>query len=229
LDAAQEPGPTSDSLATGEATLTITFNEAGEVVYSSELSVVGRNEADLNTPIPGVVSAIHLHNAPAGANGPVVQDTLVDAGATLDVDATGGTGVVGLDVIDSQIETDVLSSIENVIGSDDGDVISGSDLSNVLNGAGGDDALNGEGGDDILIGGEGADTFIFGANFGNDVIQDFEVGLDQLQFGDFGPDFGGGVSVSQDGSDALISFGDQGSVRLAGVNSSDLNDEDFVA
>ncbi|WP_338550831.1 CHRD domain-containing protein [Roseovarius phycicola] len=229
LDAAQEPGPTSDSLATGEATLTISFNEAGEVVYSSELSVVGLNEADLNTPIPGVVSAIHLHNAPAGANGPVVQDTLVDAGATLDVNATGGTGVVGLDVIDNQVETDVLSSIENVIGSDDGDVILGSDLSNVLNGADGDDLINGEGGDDILIGGEGADTFVFGENFGNDLIQDFQVGLDQLQFGDFGPDFGGPVSVSQDGADALISFGDQGSVRLAGVSSSDLNDDDFVA
>ncbi|MGZ2258858.1 CHRD domain-containing protein [Roseobacter sp. A03A-229] len=229
LDASQEPGPTSDSTATGEATVTITFNEAGEVLYSSELSVVGLNEADLNTPIPGVVSAIHLHNAPAGQNGPVVQDTLVDAGATLDVDATGGTGVIGLDVIENQVETDVLSSIENVIGSDDGDVITGSDLNNVLNGAEGDDLLSGEGGDDILIGGEGSDTFFFGANFGNDVIEDFEIGLDQLQFGDFGPDFGGAVGVSQQGEDALISFGDQGTVRLAGVNSADLTDEDFVA
>ncbi|MEP5494457.1 MAG: CHRD domain-containing protein, partial [Marinobacter sp.] len=54
LDASQEPGPTSDSAATGEATLTIRFNEAGEVVYSSELSVTGLNEADLLTPVPGV-------------------------------------------------------------------------------------------------------------------------------------------------------------------------------
>jgi hypothetical protein len=157
-----------------------------------------------------VVSAIHLHNAPAGANGPVVQDTLVDAGATLDTDATGGTGVVGLDVIDNQIETDVLSSIENVIGSGDGDVITGSNLSNILDG------------------GEGADTFVFAGSFGNDVIDDFEVGLDQLEFGDFGPDFGGSVGVSQDGNDALISFGDAGSVRLAGINASDLED-DFAA
>ena len=190
---------------------------------------MGLNEADLNTPIPGVVSAIHLHNAPAGANGPVVQDTLVDAGATLDVNAVGGIGVIGQDVIENQIETDILQSIENVIGSDDGDVIFGSDLSNVLNGGEGDDLLNGEGGDDILIGGAGADTFSFGSNFGNDVIQDFEVGLDQLQFGDFGPDFGGALNVAQDGNDAVISFGNEGSVRLAGVNSADLSDDDFVA
>ncbi len=230
LDAAQEPGPTSDSEATGEASLVITQNlRTGEVTYSSELTVVGLNEADLNTPIPGVVSAIHLHNAPAGNNGPVVQDTLVDAGATLDVNATGGTGVIGQDVIDNQIEVDVLQSIENVIGSDDGDIIIGSDLDNKLSGGDGDDLILGEGGNDILIGGAGADTFTFGANFGNDVIQDFEVGLDQLQFGDFGPDFGGAVNVAQDGNDAVISFGTEGSVRLAGVNTTELTEDDFVA
>ncbi len=231
LDASQEPGPTSDSDATGQGTLTVVQNlGTGEVTYSSSLSVVGIGQDDLQTPIEGVVSAIHLHNAPAGANGPVVQDTLVDAGGTLDVEEPiDPTGIVINDVIENQIETDVLSSIENVIGSNDSDVILGSDLSNVLNGADGDDLINGEGGDDILIGGEGADTFVFGENFGNDVIQDFQVGLDQLRFGDFGPDFGGPVNVSQDGEDALISFGDQGSVRLAGVNSSDLNDDDLVA
>ncbi|WP_298849278.1 CHRD domain-containing protein [uncultured Ruegeria sp.] len=221
LDAAQEPGPTSDSDATGDATVVITQDlTTGIVTYSSELSVVGLNEADLNTPIPGVVSAIHLHNAPAGQNGPVVQDTLVDAGATLDVDAVGGTGVIGQDVIDNQIETDILRSVENVIGSDEGDVIVGNDLSN---------ALNGEGGDDILIGGAGADTFQFGANFGNDVVKDFETDLDKLQFDDFGPDFGAQVNVAQDGDDAVISFGNEGTVRLVGVNSADLNEDDFVA
>ncbi|WP_425081991.1 beta strand repeat-containing protein [Ruegeria arenilitoris] len=230
LDAAQEPGPLSNSEATGEATVVITQNlNTGEVTYSSELSVVGISEAELGTPIPGTVSAIHLHNAPAGVNGPVVQDTLVDAGATLDVNATGGTGVIGQDVVENQFETDVLQSIENVIGSDDGDVIVGSDLSNVLNGGAGGDLISGEGGNDILIGGLGRDTFSFGEDFGNDVIQDFEIGRDQLQFGDLGPDFGGAVNVAQDGNDTLITFGNEGSVRLAGINSADLTEDDFVA
>ncbi|MBO9447038.1 CHRD domain-containing protein [Ruegeria sp. R14_0] len=229
LDAAQEPGPTSDSEATGDATVVITQNlTTGEVTYSSDLSVVGLNEADLNTPIPGVVSAIHLHNAPAGANGPVVQDTLVDAGATLDVDATGGTGVVGQDVIDNQIETDVLVSIENVIGSDDGDVIVGSSQDNVLNGADGDDLLNGGGGDDVLIGGEGADTFVFEGIFNDDTISDFEAGVDRIQVNDLGPDFTGPLNPVQDGADAVLSFGDAGSIRLTGVDVADLNETDFV-
>jgi len=380
LDASQEPGPTSDSEATGEATFVITRNlETREVTYSSELDVVGLNEADLLTPIPGAVSAIHVHNAPAGQNGPVVLDTLVDAGATLDVDATGGTGVIGEDVIENQIETDILQSIERVVGSDDGDTInlsgfdgvtidldlsgpapnaagngdegpqdgaiivggqiaievddfenvvgsSGDDLilgnnefnildggagndaihsfggadiiiggegidtalftagpgvvldldeegngvasvnapdgavldqvfgfeningsnnasspnggndvlsgnsgANTLNGQAGDDVLNGEGGNDVLIGGAGADTFTFGLDFGDDVVQDFEIGLDQLQFGELGPDFGDALDIAQDGNDALITFGNEGSVRLSGINSNDLSDDDFVA
>ncbi len=376
LDAAQEPGPLSDSAATGFATAVVVQNlHTGEVTYFSELSVTGLNEADLLTPIPGVVSAIHLHNAPAGQNGPVVQDTLVDAGATLDADATGGTGVVGLDVIDNQIETDVLSSIERVVGSGDGDtidlsgfngvtvdldlsgpapnpagngdegpqdgaiiqggqivaevddfenvigsdgddlilgnnefnildggagndaihsfggadiiiggegidtalftagpgvvldldedgngvaqvnapdgatldqvfgfeningsnnagslnggndILSGNSGANTLNGQAGDDVLNGEGGNDILIGGAGNDTFVFEGDFGNDTIQDFQAGFDRLDFGDFD----GPLNVSQDGADVVLSFASDNSVRLEGVNASDLSDDDFVA
>ncbi|MEM7056564.1 MAG: CHRD domain-containing protein [Pseudomonadota bacterium] len=233
LDAAQEPGPTSDSEATGEGSLTITQNlVTGEVTYSSELSVSGLSEDDLETPIPGVVSAIHLHNAPAGQNGPVVQDTLVDAGGTLDVSAeAAGTGVVGLDVIDNVVETDVLSSIENVVGSDDADVILGSDQVNSLNGGDGDDVIDGRGGDDILTGGEGADIFVVGEN-DNDVLTDFTVNVDQIRLSDFGPDFdlsGALSSAQQDGADALISFGsDAGSLRLAGVDAQQLGEDDFM-
>ncbi|MEP3441721.1 MAG: CHRD domain-containing protein [Sulfitobacter sp.] len=227
LDASQEPGPTSDSAATGTATLTISFNEAGEVVYSSELSVTGLNEADLLTPVPGAVSAIHLHNAPAGINGPIAQDTLVDAGATIDAGAT--TGVSGLDVIDEVFETDVLSSIENVIGSNDGDVIIGSDVSNTLNGQDGDDVLNGQGGDDVLLGGEGSDTFTFEGLFGNDTIGDFEVGVDRLDFSDFGPDFAENLQITQNGEDAVLTFSSDASVRLEGINRADLLEDDFIA
>ncbi|WP_299781325.1 CHRD domain-containing protein [uncultured Roseobacter sp.] len=231
LDASQEPGPTSDSIATGESSLVIVQQvHTGAVTYSSELSVVGLNEADLQTPIPGVVSAIHLHNAPAGQNGPVVQDTLVDAGATLDViEPISPTGVVGDDVIENQIETDVLSSIENVIGSDDADVIIGSDGANVLQGGAGDDLLSGEGGNDILIGGEGADIFVFEPGDGTDLILGFELGIDKIRLTDFGPDFDLSSAVSQDGADAVLSFSSDASVRFEGIDSTQLTEDDFIA
>ena len=222
LDAAQEPGPLSDSEATGEASVTIVHNLAtGEVTYSSVLDVSGLNEADLQTPIPGVVSAIHLHNAPAGQNGPVVQDTLVDAGATLDaVEPITNTGVVGEDVIENRVETDVLSSIENVIGSNDGDVITGSDFDNVLNGAGGND---------LLKGGDGSDIFV--ASLGADTVSDFELGSDLISGGDFAPDFNVTDVLSgaiQDGSDAVLSFGSDSTLRLVNVDASQLSEDDFL-
>ncbi|MEO0667138.1 MAG: CHRD domain-containing protein [Pseudomonadota bacterium] len=370
LDAAQEPGPTSDSDATGEATLTISFNEQGEILYSSDLSVTGLNEADLLTPGPGGVSAIHVHVGAVGINGPIARDTLVDAGGTLDT-ATG-SGVSGVDVIDEVVEIDILSSIERVVGSDDidtidlsafngvtidldvntpqpgpasqegvirvdgevvaevadfenvrgsggddlilgnneinvleglggndsihsfggadtidggdgidtalfsagagvivdldedgnviaqinapegalidtvlnfesingsnnanspnggADVLFGNSGANQLNGQAGDDVLNGEGGDDILIGGAGSDTFTFEGAFGNDVINDFEVGIDRLDFSDFGDDFADQIEVEDADNGTLLTLGDNGSVLLAGVNEIDL-DDDFVS
>ncbi|MEP0048710.1 MAG: hypothetical protein ABJE87_13100, partial [Roseobacter sp.] len=151
----------------------------------------------------------------------------VDAGGIIDPDAP--TGIVGPDVIDNQFEVDVLSSIENVVGSNDGDVIIGSNLSNTLSGEDGDDVLNGQGGDDFLLGGEGSDTFTFEGLFGNDIIGDFEVGVDRLDFSDFGPDFTENLQVTQSGEDAVLTFSSDASVRLEGVNRLDLIEDDFIA
>lgn len=60
-------------------------------------------------------------------------------------------------------EGDVLSGIEYLIGSMQGDQLFGNDEINRLTGGGGNDALNGAGGNDILIGGDGADSFFGGA------------------------------------------------------------------
>ncbi len=58
---------------------------------------------------------------------------------------------------------DVLSSIENVIGSAYADTITGNNNGNVLTGNNGDDVIIGSGGDDTLVGGEGADSLIGGS------------------------------------------------------------------
>jgi Ca2+-binding RTX toxin-like protein len=69
---------------------------------------------------------------------------------------------------------DTLVSIENLTGSNYGDILSGDDGSNVLNGLAGDDmlfgrggadTLNGGNGNDILVGGAGADTLNGGSGF----------------------------------------------------------------
>ncbi|MEM9213343.1 MAG: spondin domain-containing protein [Cyanobacteria bacterium P01_F01_bin.150] len=161
LDAAQEPGPTSDSTATGTGEVTLVVAADGTVTYSSNLSISGLATSDL-LPVAGV-SSIHLHNAPAGTNGPVILDVVQDAGGdvnglALTSSADTGDGNVFVEVV----ETDTLISIENIIGSNDADIITATGAAaNTLSGGAGDDILTGSGGTDIIDGGEGSDTNSF--------------------------------------------------------------------
>ena len=141
----------------------------------------------------------------------------------------------------------MLEGFENINGSNNvnspnqgADIISGNSQANALNGQAGNDILNGEGGDDtliggagndILIGGEGADTFVFAPGFGIDLVVGFELGVDKLDFSDFGPDFSAARTLSsatQDGSDAVLSLSEDTSVRLADFDIQQLSEDDFL-
>ncbi|MBQ4824499.1 spondin domain-containing protein [Leisingera sp. HS039] len=183
LDAAQEPDGASDSQATGQGRVVIVI-DGSSITYSSDLSVTGLATSDL-LPVAGV-SAIHLHNAPAGQNGPVITDIVQDAGG----DVNGlNAGTDDGNVFDEAVETDTLISIENLEGSDDGDDLRGDNGANLLNGNGGDDILRGRRGNDELNGGDGnddlrgnrgADTLDGGS--GDDVLRGGR-GSDQLNGG----------------------------------------------
>jgi Ca2+-binding RTX toxin-like protein len=53
-----------------------------------------------------------------------------------------------------------------------------------LDGGDGKDRLIGGAGNDMLEGGQGSDTFVFAKKFGNDRIQDFEAGIDDIKLND---------------------------------------------
>lgn len=170
LDAAQEPGPTSDSDAIGSGTVVITV-DGEDVSYSADLSVSGISTDEL-LPVSGV-SSIHLHNAPAGVNGPVILDIVQDAGG--DVTGADPSADDG-NVFEEVVETDELDEIENIVGSEDGDrIIASGPVGNVISGGGGDDFIAGGGGVDILDGGEGIDTNSF-VGIGAPVIADLATG-----------------------------------------------------
>lgn len=103
-----------------------------------------------------------------------------DIKLTVTNDATG-------DQVGGEINVDVTTDAA-ANGGDDFDIVEGHNGQNVLTGGDGDDLIIGLGGDDILIGGAGADDFAFGARNvdgeldfdGNDIIQDFTVGEDQV-------------------------------------------------
>ena len=91
LDPSQEPGPTSDSQASGRGTVVIR-QHGDNVVYTSTLNVDGIAPDQL-MPVAGV-SSIHLHNGPAGVNGPVITDIIQGAGGDIN-GATSGRGNTG--------------------------------------------------------------------------------------------------------------------------------------
>lgn len=133
-------------------------------------------------------------------------------------------------IIDTYGSADRVRSIENVDGSDLGDLIVGNGDANSIHGRGGDDKLNGKRGDDALTGGEGADLLL-GGN-GKDSLEGGD-GDDKLSggadndtlYGDSTTDsfvFGNDLLIGQLGNDAL--YGGAGDDRLHGGNGNDTLD-----
>lgn len=92
-----------------------------------------------------------------------------------------------------------------------------------LSGGEGNDVVSGGAGNDTMTGGAGADLFLVGDGGGHDVITDFEVGVDVVDFGEFGV---GDVTVQQVGADTEITFGDN-TVILQGINKNNLTESDL--
>ncbi len=145
---------------------------------------------------------------------------------------------------------DLISNVENLIGSAFNDNLTGDGLDNVIYGGAGDDTLYGKGGNDNLFGGagndyidggqgddtltgnSGGDAFVFGASFGHDTITDFTAagaGHDfiLLQSSIFA-DFAAVQShMSQSGSDLVISDGLGDTITLSNLLTTDLTAGDF--
>ncbi len=131
------------------------------------------------------------------------QDTLY--GGTGDDDLRGGSGDdtlyggAGNDTLEGGDGNDTL------YGGAGDDTLEGGDGDDTLYGGSGDDTLIGGEGDDDLWGGDGSDTFVFHQGDGSDTINDFGIGDTMLFEGTWFDD--GNYNVSQDGDDAVVTFG----------------------
>ena len=85
--------------------------------------------------------------------------------------------------------------------------------------------IAGHQGDDVLIGGTGGDCFDFGLGHGNNIIVDFEDGIDVIGLRD-GLSFEQ-LTISQIGDDTRI-FADQLSITLQGVADLVIGADDFI-
>ncbi|MCH8863210.1 MAG: hypothetical protein IID51_11945 [Proteobacteria bacterium] len=151
-------------------------------------------------------------------------------------------------------EGDTLTGIENLSGSDFGDVLLGNGGANILTGGAGNDVLWARGGNDTLfggdgndllaglagddtliggagadrlIGGAGADTFVFSGTWGDDTVTDFEDGVDLLDFSGSGLGFAD-LTISQSASDTLIEDAFGNSIILEGITATDITADDFL-
>lgn len=134
-------------------------------------------------------------------------------------------GNIGNDSIDAGEGNDLL------FGGQDTDTLVGNVGDDTLSGDLSGDILRGGEGNDVLIGGDGGDVFVFGPGDGENVISDFEDGVDVIGFA-------GQVATtvnfeSQDGNAvAVLPFNstttdDDVRVVFEGVAPSQINFEDF--
>ncbi|WP_420546824.1 Ig-like domain-containing protein [Curvivirga sp.] len=116
--------------------------------------------------LSGTTAANHLEG---GAGDDVLEgrsggDTLLGGDGNDTASYAGSTAAVTVDLTDNSqnagghAEGDILTDIENIIGSGFSDSLKGDDQDNKLEGGAGDDSLIGGAGSDILDGGTGEDT-----------------------------------------------------------------------
>ena len=135
-------------------------------------------------------------------------DTLHGGGGGDNLDGGAGEdqlfGDEGVDWLYGGTENDVLdggTEGDQLFGEAGNDTLLGGGGNDGLDGGYGDDILDGGAGNDVLIGYFGADKFVVHANPADqDVIKDFETGIDKLQFS--AAEFGivGGVYSFQSGA-----------------------------
>ncbi len=169
--------PPNMSEAAGEAYLVFNFLADGSITYTTQVHIAGIAVGD--------VTAAHLHQAAAGANGGVVENLIGDGS------------------LFANTETDSVMNFENVLGGAGNDIITGNAAANQLDGFGGDDTLIGGALNDVLNGGDGNDTLDGGTQ--NDILNG-GLGADDMTGGS-----GNDTYFVDDAGDSITELGTAGS------------------
>jgi Ca2+-binding RTX toxin-like protein/GH24 family phage-related lysozyme (muramidase) len=116
---------------------------------------------------------------------------------------------------------DILSNIENIVGSAYNDTLTGNSGANVIDGGAGNDTINGGLGNDTVTGGTGANIFVINKDAGSsDIITDFSTSVVgeyiSLQGFTTPVDFAH-LNISQSGSNTIITLENSQTVTLQNV------------
>lgn len=229
-----------------DATVTFELDHPASVQYGTDASdqLVGNQGDDTlvgnggNDVLIGLAGADILQGGDGADTASYENST-----AGVEVSLAIGSGLSG------HADGDVLSGIENLIGSNSDDHLHGDSGGNAIDGGAGNDALLGDAGNDLLMGGDGNDIldgglgidallggsgddiFVVGPGTGTDldVIADFESGNDVIDLSGFGLSGISELSIAADGiggSMITLPGGDSLSVLL--VDPASLSPNDFI-
>ena len=207
----------SDILNGGDGVNTLSFETSTGVAFALDGSFAATGDAADD-------SVSNFQNLSGSLLG---GDTLRgDAGNNL-ISGNGGD-----DVLSGGLGVDTLTGGEgadNLNGGGNRDQLQGGKGDDTMSGGGGQDALNGGTDNDTLFGGAAADTFVFATRFaGNDVIGDFQDGLDIIKFNSALVNSFADLDITGNGTDhVLITYGDQ-SIDVTGIAAITLTAADFV-
>ncbi|MEM9060687.1 MAG: calcium-binding protein [Pseudomonadota bacterium] len=134
----------------------------------------------------------------------------------VEIGATNGSG-------DIDITGNALAN--QISGNADANALSGLAGNDRLDGRGGTDTIYGGLGNDILEGGAGADRFVFETGDGTDLILDFEVGVDVIDYTATGLEFVD-LTITDSGADALILQGTD-VIRVSNMTAAELDETQF--
>ena len=149
-----------------------------------------------------------------------IADTVIQGGAGADRVVFQGSQAFNFDLLGTGIEY-----VRSSTGNDNLDATGVT--SNVqLFGEGGNDTLTSGLGNDILTGGSGADRFVFGSNTGNDIIADWEDGVDLIDFTQNGNVTSlSDLALVNEGAHTRITY--DGNSLLVLNSAGDIDDTDF--
>ena len=118
--------------------------------------------------------------------------------------------------------------MDRMFGEDGNDFMKGLNDDDIMRGGAGRDRLNGGLGDDNLGGGSGADTYIFQNGWGNDIIADFENGLDLIDMRQVaGANSYSDLVVTFESGSTFVRFGGN-EIRLFAESFANIGSEDFL-
>jgi subtilisin-like proprotein convertase family protein len=173
------------------------------------------------------------------------RSVLSDAGGfdTLNAAAVDGNTVVNLQSGSATIAGAGLTiasgtTLEQVFTGDGNDTLTGDANRNrlsggrgadIINGGAGQDIVGGDAGNDTLTGGADADLFVFNKDPNStDTVTDFSVSAgERIALVGFGNLTFSGLTITQEGANARVSFGSGQSVVLQNVTASSLTSEQF--